>query len=312
LRLSLGFASALVLGLTLFAPRAARAEDAATVALKKGYELKKAGKCAEAVVFLRESFEQRPSAKAVLNWAECEESAGRFLAARAHYQEGKRLAEVEKQPDLSQIADARLAAIGPRIPRVAFTVPEGATLTVDGATRRVDGEVELDPGEHRIEVKREGYTDRAESLSVTPGEHKALRLALGEKADPSAPPPAATPLPKRDAGPADAPSSGGTQRVAGAVTAGAGLVIVGVGAALALTAKSSYDDAVKTSCDPRGCDAAGLDAIASARGQADVSTVFFIAGGVATGLGAVLFFTAKKAPVKAQVAGAGLLVSGTF
>lgn len=321
--LRLRFFPAFVVGIGLSLPTLAHAQpdttkaDEATAALKKGYELKKAGKCAEAVVFLRESFEKKPSAKAVLNWAECEESAGRFLAARAHYQEGKRLADAEKQPELAQVADARIAAIGPRIPRVTFAVPEGASLVVDGSPRKAEGEVELDPGEHRVQVKREGYTDGTEALSVTPGEHRAVRLALGDKSDPAAPKIVPTPGISHDA-PSAGPSpeassgSGSGQRVAGAITAGAGVVIVGVGAVLALGAKSSYDSAVKASCDPSGCDSAGRDAIASARGQADVGTVLFVVGGVATGLGAVLFFTAKRSPVRAQVAGTGLLVSGTF
>lgn len=302
--------SALAVALLALVPSVSRADDdAATVALKKGYELKKAGKCAEAVVFLREAHEKRPSSKAVLNWAECEESAGRFLAARAHYEEGKRLADSEKQPELAQIADARLGAIASRIPKVVFAVPDGANVAVDGTARKADGEVELDPGEHRVDTKHEGYADGTTTFSVAPGERKAVRLALGQKVGPAAPQVADAPAPPRDTAP---PSSGTGQRVAGAVTAGTGLALVGVGAALALGAKSSYDDTVATSCDAAGCDSRGVDAIAGARTRADVATALFVVGGVATGLGAVLFFTAKKAPVTAAIAGPSFVVRGTF
>lgn len=300
----------------LFGASSALAEDDATAALKKGYELKKAGKCAEAVVFLRESFEKKPSAKAVLNWAECEESAGKFLAARAHYLEGRRLAEIEKQAELTTLADSRIAAIGPRVPRVTFTLPDGtsapkAEISIDGAKQSTLSDVEIDPGEHRATVALEGHREGAEVFSIAPGEKRTVVLRLGE---PFAGRPATgpnTPVSPTDPVLADR-TDGHGQRLGGALLFGGGLVLVGVGSVLGLTAKGDYDSAVKASCDPAGCDAQGRDAIASARSQATVATVFFVAGGLVTVGGAVLWLTAKKSPIRAGVAGSGLLIRGTF
>ena len=281
-------------------------EDAATTALKRGYELKKAGKCAEAVVFLRESFEKKPSAKAVLNLAECEESSGKFLTARTHYRDGKRLSELEKQPELLALAETRLAAIEPRIPHVTFVAPEGTEVSLDGGPKGQASDMEVDPGDHRAKVTREGYQEGAETFSLVPGERKTVRLTLGEKravgTGSSAP---AT-------GTTEAGGSGSGQRIAGGLAFGGGLVLVGMGSVLALTAKSSYDSAVKASCDAQGCDPAGRDAIRSARGRADVATVLFVVGGVATAAGAVIYLTAKTSAVRAALAGPGVVVSGTF
>ena len=293
-----------------FAGTATADDDAATTALKKGYELKKAGKCAEAVVFLRESFEKRPTAKAVLNLAECEESAGRFLTARAHYKEGKRLSESQNQPELTSVADARTAAIEPRVPRVTFQVPAGAELSIDGTKQVTTADVEIDPGDHVAKVSGEGFEDGTESFSLGPGERRAVTLHFGAKrSGPKSTQPSTFAIGQPTS---EGDSTGSGQRVAGAMTTGAGLVLVGVGSVLALTAKSDYDAAVRASCDPTGCDTAGRDAISSARGRAGVATVLFVAGGIATVGGVVLYLTAKKSSVRAGVAGTGVFVSGTF
>ena len=293
----------------LLVPRLAHADDTALDALKKGYELKKAGKCAEAMVFLRKSHEAQPSAKAVLNWAECEESAGKFLSARAHYLEGKRLAVTEQKPELEAIATARLEAIGPRVPKVTFSVPEGGAVTVDGEPLSSSSEVALDPGEHRVQVARDGYAPSTMTLSLSPGEVRTVRLALGEP-KPTSPPP------QGSSAPAGAPSEGTVAssplRPISLVGVGVGLVTIGVGGVLALGAKSDYDTATSTSCDPRGCDAAGLDAIAGARSRADVATALFVVGGLVTAASTVLFFTSKSAPVRARAALGGLVIDGRF
>ncbi len=310
IRLKRGLVAAAFLVPAFFAGTATADDDAATAALKKGYELKKAGKCAEAVVFLRESFEKRPSAKAVLNLAECEESSGRFLTARAHYKEGKRLSESEKQPELASVADARIAAIEPRVPRVTFQVPAGAELSIDGTKQATPTDVEIDPGDHVAKVSGEGFEDGTESFSLGPGERRTVTLGLGARRSGPKPAQSATSPDGRPTSESD--STGRGQRVAGAVSTGAGLVLVGIGSVLALTAKSDYDAAVSASCDPTGCDAAGQDAISSTRGRAGVATLLFVAGGIATVGGVVLYFTAKKSPVRAGVAGTGIFLSGTF
>jgi hypothetical protein len=303
-------ATALAVGLVVLAPRLALADDAALDALKKGYELKKAGKCAEAMVFLRKSHEAHPSAKAVLNWAECEESAGKFLSARAHYLEGKRLAVAERQPELEAIAVARLEALGPRVPKVTFSVPDGATVSVDGDTLASLSDVSLDPGEHRVQVARDGFEPQTSTLSLTPGETRAVRLTLGQ-AKATSPLPPRPPSPE---GPRPADGSAGSSplRPISIVGMGVGLVTIGVGSVLAIGAKSDYDAATSTSCDPRGCDPAGLAAIDGARSRADVATALFVAGGVVTAASAVLFFTAKSSPVRARAAVGGLVVDGRF
>jgi hypothetical protein len=297
-----------VVSLVSFAPTARAAgpeDDPALEALRKGYELKKAGKCAEAVVFLKESFEKKPAAKTVLNLAECEESAGKFLLARTHYREGKRLAEAESSAELSQLADARIFAIAPRIPRVSFVVARG-TLTVDGQKPSSPSEVELDPGDHVAKVFLDGHDDAQLAISLVPGDRRSFTLEAGPQRTGSGSRAPTTPVEEQH--------PGRTARIAGAITFGAGLVVVGVGTVLGLGAKSSYDDAKAASCDATGCDPQGLAAIDSARSRAGVSTALFVVGSVAAVGGAVLYLTAPSSStnVRVGVRGTSLALSGTF
>lgn len=284
--------------------------DEAREALRKGYELKKAGRCAEAVVFLRESFEKRPTAKAVLNLAECEESSGKFLTARGHYEQGKRLSSSERNAELTALADARVSAIRSRIPRVTFVLPRGGELYLDGARLAGLSDVEVDPGDHVARIVLPGFEARSAALTLAPGERRSVTLEPGPaiQADPGLQGRASAP----GAGQAEGGSPGSARRVAGGVIFGAGVLGVAVGSVLALTAKGDYDSAVSSHCDPSGCDPEGLAGVSGARGRADGATVLFVAGGVATATGLVLFFTAPRASVRAGASGAGLFVRGAF
>ncbi len=296
-----------------FAPGKAHAagpeDDPALEALRKGYELKKAGKCAEAVVFLKESFEKKPAAKTVLNLAECEESAGKFLLARAHYREGKRLAEAESSSELSQLADARIFAIAPRIPRVSFVVARG-TLTVDGQKPSSPSEVELDPGDHVAKVFLDGHDDAQLAISLVPGDRRSFTIEAGPQRAGTG---SSSGSERAPATPSDE-HPGRTARIVGAVGFGTGLVVLGVGTVLGLGAKGSYDDAKAASCDATGCDPQGLAAIDSARSRAGVATALFVVGGVVAVGGAVLYLTAPSGSnnVRVGVRGTSLALTGTF
>ena len=82
--------------------------------------------------------------------------------------------------------------------------------------------------------------------------------------------------------------------------AAAGLVLAGVGAGFGIKTSATYDSA-KTLCgDQLACDNdadfdRGKKLISDARGQATLSTVFFIAGGAAIATGVVIWITAPRA-----------------
>jgi hypothetical protein len=98
------------------------------------------------------------------------------------------------------------------------------------------------------------------------------------------------------AGPDDGcplPDRGKTRRTIGVVAMGAGGAALVAGTAFGLVAMSRWSDAKKT-CTDVACDQAGHDLGVSARGAANLSTVFVAAGVAVAATGAVLYFTAPK------------------
>jgi tetratricopeptide (TPR) repeat protein len=97
--------------LTLVATAPARAGDpaAALEQLKKGYELKTAGKCEEAIPHFVESHRLDPQAKTLLNLADCEERLGDLVSAQKHARDARQLAQDAGNTELLGIADERVS-----------------------------------------------------------------------------------------------------------------------------------------------------------------------------------------------------------
>ena len=106
--------------------------------------------------------------------------------------------------------------------------------------------------------------------------------------------------------PAPAAHSGSGQRTAAVVVGAVGVVGLGLGTLFGLQAKSAWSEA-KSHCTayPFGCGADGVGQQSSANSKATVSTVAFIAGGVALGVGAVLWLTAGSSKSDSVALGFG-------
>jgi hypothetical protein len=111
-------------------------------------------------------------------------------------------------------------------------------------------------------------------------------------------------------------------RTAGLITAGAGVVVLGIGGYLALDATSDYD-AADEQCGGESCPAGPFEATQDARSQGTVATVLFVVGGAAIATGALLWFLptsgseegAKSAGLRVERVGVGpggLSVRGSF
>lgn len=98
--------------------------------------------------------------------------------------------------------------------------------------------------------------------------------------------------PEEDAGVPTESSKG--LRTVGLVVAGVGVVGLGVGGFFGLRAMSKKKDADEH-CDGSACrDQAGVDLRHDARSAGTISTIAFVAGGVATAAGVVLYLTAPQ------------------
>lgn len=142
----------------------------------------------------------------------------------------------------------------------------------------------------------------------TPPSHK-LDTGVQTRGDldvcmPAVPPAAA-------AAPGGPPASQGfwtTQREFAVGLGAVGFAAAAVGSALALQAKSKYDDALAHDCaggDPNRCTSAGIEQGRSAHDLASFSTIAFVGAGALVGLAAVLIVlpvdTGAPAPAAVQV-----------
>jgi len=89
---------------------------------------------------------------------------------------------------------------------------------------------------------------------------------------------------------------------------------IGLGTFFGLQASSKWSDAKSKCTDyPFSCGTEGQDLQSSAKSQATISTVMFVAGGALLATGAVLYFTAPKQQNVALAIGPGCaFVQGRF
>jgi hypothetical protein len=288
---------------------------AAEALFQEGRTLFQAGKFAEACPKLAESQRLDPATGTLLTLALCHEGEGKLASAWAEFTDVEGRSQREGRDDRVKIAREKATALRPRLSTVTIEFAPDASQT-PGLEVRVDGvalgigsfgvAVPMDGGEHRIEATAPGKAAWHSTFAVRP-ESDAVRVTVPALADAAsaAPPPAATPAPT------DAPSvstdSGSGMRTAALITAGAGVVALGVGTYLAFDAKGDYD-AAKEECDGTVCADGPFQASEDARSQGTIATVVFVVGGAALATGAVLWFVAPSGSEEAPPA-AGIRVN---
>ncbi len=264
-----------------------RADSGAEAALAEkafldGRALLKDGRVAEACEKFAESRRYENAAGTLLNLAMCYERLGRTASAWAAYRE--LLPMAQRAGDEARAAHARarideLANAWPRLlvrwPAAAATGDEGAatrpTLLLDGAPippSSGPSELPLDPGKHRLELRRGGVREWVTEIEAPP-RNAVIEVPLRDKVQS-----AHTPAP--------APAV----RTASWVVGATGLAATLAGALVAVASRVRYDDARRDHCGDGACDAEGLSGIRDARRLADGATVLTIYGVAAT-LGAV-------------------------
>lgn len=290
---------------------------AAEALFQEGRTLFQAGKFAEACPKLAESQRLDPATGTLLTLALCHEGEGKFASAWAEFTDVEGRSQREGRDDRVKIAREHAAALRPRLSTLAVDVPPEVAQT-PGLELKVDRvvlgsasfgvAVPVDGGEHRVEATAPGKAPWQTTAGVK-RESDAVRVSVPALADApvtpaEAPPPGPAPA---ETTPTDSVDDGSGMRLAGLVTAGAGVVLLGVGTYLALDAKSDYD-AAEEQCTNGVCASEPYQASEDARSQGAFATYLFIGGGAALATGVVLFFVAPKGSSEAAPA-AGLRVN---
>ncbi len=188
-------------------------------------------------------------------------------------------------------AKKELAGLEARIPWLAVHVTgptKGTHVEIDGKEVEVDTESPVDPGQHAVSADAEGFDSADTSINVPEGEHKQVTLTLVAAAGSKSV--------------AEKPAeTGGTKwpAVVGFVVGAAG---IGVGTAFGVLAFDETNKA-KSYCKDNVCP--NLPEVVDARNVAiangNVSTAFFVVGGIGVTAGVILALTVgasrpEKAP----------------
>jgi hypothetical protein len=289
----------------------ARAEDtsrvaAATLLFDEGIKAMEAGRLAEACPKLVKSQELAPSGGTLLALGTCHERSGRIASAWVAFREAASRAAAAGKVDAEASALEHAAQLEARLPKLTIRVTtrvKDLEVRRDGTLLRpaeLDVPTPIDPGRHELRATAPGLEAWSRTIDIGEGSPVVVdvpELTASRRA-PAPADPAVQDPPKESAAPAAPSSSGAGQRAVGLIVAAGGLAALGVGGVFGVLAKSSDDDA-EAHCkrvDVRRCDPTGLAMIDDAKSQALVSTILVSAGGAALVGGAVLFFTAQRAP----------------
>lgn len=313
--------------LAVTAPRAARADDAADVAMARtlgveGVVLADAGNCREAIPKLEKAEKLHHAPTTATRLGECEIDRGLLVAGTERLQ---RVVHEPLPPNahpafVAAIARARatLDATLPRLASIKTQVSGACTspaLTVDGeavSEAAIGADRHVDPGAHRIRVTAPGCFPFEASFAVAEGRSKVVEVVL--RADPSAAsrpsPSLASPEPPRDAERRTLVAPALVAFGLGAVGAGIGIA----GGVVVASSTSSLDGA----CENKVCPPSSSADLDRAKTWATVSTVGFVAAGALAATGLTLLLVSPRSDAKQSaraqatfgLGGAGL--SGQF
>lgn len=249
-----------------------------------------------------ESYRLAPALGTLLNLAWCHESIGKTSLALAEYERARAESERSGQEKRRRFAQARIDALRAIVPFLLVELApadQHAVVRLDGVPvdpGTLRSPIPVDPGSHRLEVQARGRSSFLRDLSL-PAEGGITRVLVPKLTSPAVP----------DSNPRPDPRSGTPSRTLGILVGSVGIAAVGVGGYFGIRTFSLKSDA-DHHCSGGYCDDTGLDLDKDAKRSATLSTIGFLAGGVAIGAGAWLFL---KPPASSKYRlGAGVAPGG--
>jgi hypothetical protein len=291
-------------------------------------DLVKANKWAEACPKFEASLRYDPVLGTRLNLATCYEHIGKLASAWGLYRESMDAAKKAGDSKRADYAQKQATALEPRLPKLSISPPAnkpaGFVVKRDGTpidAGELGVALYVDPGTHEVTASAAGF--ESFSVTVTLIEGKTETLAI----------PALVAKPVTEENKAEVEQEVDTTEITARARkrkfvalglGGGGVVAIAVGMVFGAKASSSYSDAKKLCGDDLVCSAANFDQgkklVADARSAGTISTVLVGLGVAAAAAGAIVYFTAPKAPERATArlvpvphdGGAGLAIAGTF
>ena len=185
----------------------AGADAAAEAAIRRGVELRRAGKDQEALEEFRKAYAQARSPRALAQIGLAEQALGRWADAEGDLEEAMKNKGDPWIRKNATILSGAVEVIRRHLGSLEVIGPAGAELRIDG---RVAGTLPLKKparvpiGNLTVELRQEGFFPGTRPVSITAGE--LTRESIDLQPLPVAPPPP----PKLPPGPASGPAAGGT------------------------------------------------------------------------------------------------------
>lgn len=170
----------------------------------QGRQLRKDGKCQEAIVVFRRAFDLAPEGLGALrNVAECEEELGQFASARIDWWNLRRAALQSNDPKYEgweKDAEDAYNKLEPKVGRLTIAVNardlSKVTVTMDGTPvdpRLFGAEIERDLGPHTIEASYGSVAPITEKITLTASKKEVVTLEIPSSIPSAEPPPEAAP-----------------------------------------------------------------------------------------------------------------------
>jgi hypothetical protein len=307
-------------------------ETLAETLFREGRQLMQAGDYEHACPKLAESQRLDPATGALLNLAACHEAQGLVATAWLEYAEASSLARRAGENDRQELADERVRALAPILPRltVAVSAQTGAeqiSVTLDGTSLGAGSlgvAAPVDPGAHTVVASAPGKKAWSQEVTLKanePGVSVTVPVLEPEPATSPAPAPAAAAAVAARPEPAQAPAPDRPSRpltlpiyLTGAATiaCAGGAIVTGV---LAHSKAQAYDDLNQTPGKSQDERQKAHDEAHTLQVINTVLTGAAIAGAAAT---TILFFTRPTRAAHAAFVpwaspnGAGLAAIGRF
>jgi hypothetical protein len=310
----------------------------ADAAFKRGRELLKAGKYADACIEFEHSQKLDPALGTEFNIAQCSEKVGKLARALELY---RGMLPRDQNADRKKIVGDAIPKLEARVPHLLVKVPApppGLTVTIQvinsgNAPKALETNkpIEIDFGEYSIVAKASGVPDWSQNVRIdTEGKTTTVEPPFGKPTTtgpttgPTTTGPTVTgavqseqPEPEDDPAP---PKS--KRKLIGIVAmAGGGAALI-TGLVFGKMASNKWSDAKDvcggTTCTTTADQMKAQDLGDSARSKATLSTIFVGFGIAAAATGVVLFMTAPSTESQTAVSahptqdGAGITLSGRF
>jgi hypothetical protein len=246
--------------------------------------------------------------------AACFEKIGKLASAWVAYRDSAAIADKQGHAERAQAARDKAAELAPKLAWLTLEARAskqlaGFKVTIDGIEQPVsslDSALPIDGGPHVVEADAPHYKPWRKTLDVEDGEKQTVAIEALVY-DPS------------EENVARSKEKSSRRKVIGLGIAGSGVAAVGVAVAFGVSAKLGWDSARDAGCNSDGVcpNQSSKTKLESASRNANVASVFGVAGLVVAGAGLALYFTAPKTERATIVPaigreGASVLVQGRF